>query len=38
MISKTEYAARQKDLMSMMGENSIAVVLKQRDQIESLMA
>jgi hypothetical protein len=38
MISKTEYAARHKDLMSMMGENSIAVVPKQRDQIESLMA
>ena len=35
MISKKEYAARRKDLMSMMADNSIAVVAAASEQVRS---
>ncbi|MDG1693642.1 MAG: Xaa-Pro aminopeptidase [Porticoccaceae bacterium] len=35
MISKTEYAARRKDLMSMMEENSIAVIASSPEKVRS---
>jgi Xaa-Pro aminopeptidase len=35
MISKTEYAARRKDLMSMMGDNSIAVIASASEKVRS---
>jgi Xaa-Pro aminopeptidase len=35
MISKAEYAARRKDLMSMMGDNSIAVIASASEKVRS---
>jgi Xaa-Pro aminopeptidase len=35
MISKTEYATRRKDLMSMMGDNSIAVIASASEKVRS---
>lgn len=35
MISKTEYATRRKDLMSMMGDNSIAVIAAASEKVRS---
>jgi Xaa-Pro aminopeptidase len=35
MISKTEYAARRRDLMSMMGDNSIAVIASASEKVRS---
>ena len=35
MISKREYAARRKDLMSMMGDNSIAVIASAPEKVRS---
>jgi Xaa-Pro aminopeptidase len=35
MISKKEYAARRKDLMSMMADNSIAVIASAPEKVRS---